>query len=615
MLSYGKADVRNASHLALSNPLSKCAESTSSDLATSKLHTIIDALAFRARSIPDQTAFVHLVDGEVIEQAITYRELWSRSQSIAAYLKAFEPNGKRAVLLLDTGIEYVSWLFGLFHAGMTIIPAFPPIGSRGLSRLALICADAQPDIIVADARFSNARERLNDLLPSAMPQPYWVETTIPTGGPDCTGVGPARDDIALLQYTSGSTSTPKGVILTHANLVSNCENASLWMGDIRGRVGCTWLPPYHDMGLMGGILQPVYDGFSTLLINPGHFIQKPFRWLSAVSRYKVTVTIAPNFALDLCTDGISDAERSTLDLRHVRAIYCGAEPVRSRTIERFTDRFAAAGLDPATIGPCYGLAEATVLVAGKPVDKPFVSFHVDREMLSRGTIQVVDENAPGACPLVSSGRPAAGVEILIVDPLELQIVPEGRIGEIWVKGDNVGTGYWRNAVASSETFGGTLPEVDGQFLRTGDLGALLEGELIVTGRLKDLIIVSGRNLYPQDIELTVEETDSRIRPNGCVAVALDDGERERIAIVAEIKRSEKLDDVAQELLRRSLTAAIVAAYGVKPEHIHLATPGTIPRTTSGKVRRRAVRDALLAGNFAQYGGRTRAPVPADRSAS
>lgn len=577
--------------------------------AATPLGSMAGVLAYRAWQQPDATAFIHLLDGEREEAAINYAQLWQRSQQLAAALQVFEPQHKRVLMLFETGIDYIVSLFALLLAGAVAIPAFPPAGKRGLERLGLICADAHPQLVLTSARFMPARERVNALLQPDQVEPQWVVAqTLASAASPWSAPAITPGQLALLQYTSGSTSAPKGVMLTHANLYSNCRSASQWMGTAKNRVGCSWLPPYHDMGLMGGILQPVYDAFPTLIISPGHFVQQPLRWLDAVSRYGVDITIAPNFAFDLCVDSVSDAELATLDLRKLKAVYCGAEPVRQSTLLRFAQRFAQAGFNPAALGPCYGLAEATVLVAGKPHDQSAFSIQVDRQRLANGVLAIVEEHTGGALPLVSSGRVAPGLRLEIVDPLSQQPLADGQIGEIWVQGQNVGAGYWGKEVLSEQVFRARLPGIEGHFMRTGDLGALYAGQLFVTGRLKDLIIIAGRNLYPQDLELVVERADPRIRSNGCVAVGLDDGQQESLAMVVEIKRSEKLDDTQQEQLRQLITATLVSEFGVAPVRIHFAPLGAIPLTTSGKVQRQATRLALLNDTLARYGSARSASI-------
>ncbi|GLU34681.1 hypothetical protein Busp01_45230 [Trinickia caryophylli] len=580
-------------------------------LGESPVETLIDVLRLRAAAMPEQTAFIHLVDGERDEVPIAYVQLCGQATAIARSLLERGATGKRVLLLFEAGIEYVAALMGVLMAGAVAVPSFPPVGTRALGRLALIAKDAQAELILTNARFSRLRERVLALLPHSFPEDGWLEAeavllahshaytsnSATAAGSDLPLV--AASDLALLQYTSGSTSDPKGVMLTHGNLLSNCHCASSWMGGERARIGCTWLPPYHDMGLMGGILQPIYEGFPTLILSPGHFIQQPLRWLEAISRHRVTTTIAPNFAFDLCCDTIAEDALAALDLSSLEAIYCGAEPVRRGTFERFAARFARCGFCADAFGPCYGLAEATVFVSGKPDGAAPTFAVVDQDQLARGEAATVDDDDPRAFPLASCGVPAPGHDVRIVGA-NGHPVPDGAIGEVWVSGPNVGIGYWKRERESRDTFQATLSGSPARYMRTGDLGFLRNGELYVTGRMKDLIIVAGRNLYPQDIELAVQEADTRIRPNGVAAFSIDDGDAERIAVVAELRRGERLGTNELQSMRQAIVERVTANFGAAPHVVHFAPMGAIPLTTSGKIQRYATRHALLSRALATY---------------
>jgi acyl-CoA synthetase (AMP-forming)/AMP-acid ligase II len=573
--------------------------------------TMVDVLRLQAAERPDQIAFIHLVDGEDDVREITYGDLYRQALAVAHHLSARHPAGKRVLMLFEAGIDYVAALFGVLMAGAVAVPSFPPVGTRALGRLASIAQDAQSDIILTNGRFSKLRDRVLAMLPDTLPEDAWTDVDPLLLGDknaytyklsEAADALPQLDPqgLALLQYTSGSTSAPKGVMLTHGNLLSNCHCASRWMGGARARVGCTWLPPYHDMGLMGGILQPIYEGFPTVILSPGHFVQRPYRWLAAVSRYRVTTTIAPNFAFDLCCDTISDAELATLDLSTVEAIYCGAEPVRLRTFERFAARFAPRGFRAAAFGPCYGLAEATVFVTGKPDGAAPIFTSVDQERLAHGAALDVPGDHPRAQTLAGCGIVAPGHDLRIVDPANGRALPDGAIGEIWVSGPNIGVGYWNQPERSLDTFHATLPGSPARYLRTGDLGFLRDGELFVTGRIKDLIIHAGRNLYPQDIEQLVQETDARIRPNGVAAFSIDTGASEQIAVVAELRRGERVTSDDLHSLRAAIVERVTLHLGAAPHVIHFAPTGAIPLTTSGKIQRYATRQALLAESLASY---------------
>ncbi len=579
-------------------------------LAEHALDTLADVLRLRAATLPGQTAFIHLVDGEGETRTVSYAELQLQAGAIARHLAARGVAGKRVLMLFEAGIDYIAALFGVWMAGAVAVPSFPPVGTRALGRLGAIARDSQPELILTDSRFTRLRERVLALLPDGFPEDAWTEADALFRADtnayayNTADAGPALpvldcEALALLQYTSGSTSDPKGVMLTHGNLLSNCHGASRWMGGSRERVGCTWLPPYHDMGLMGGILQPIYEGFPTVILSPGHFVQQPLRWLAALSQYRVTTTIAPNFAFDLCCNAIGDEVLPLLDLSTVEAIYCGAEPVRRRTFERFAERFARCGFRAEAFGPCYGLAEATVFVSGK-VDGAAPAFvELDQDGLARGEVREIAADHARAQALASCGAPAPGHDVRIVAP-DGRALPDGAIGEIWVSGPNIGIGYWNQPERSEETFYARLEGSAQRYMRTGDLGFLRAGELYVTGRIKDLIIHAGRNLYPQDIELLVEELDARIRPNGVAAFSIDDGQGERIAVVAELRRGEKVAEGELQTLREAIVERVTQQLGAAPHLIHFAPMGAIPLTTSGKIQRYATRHALLTQSLASY---------------
>ena len=582
------------------------------------LRTLPEVLRFRAEFQPTAVAFIHLLDGEFEEAKVTYRALYLDALIIASLLTDASARGKRVLLLFHPGFEYISALFGVFLSGAVAVPSFPPVGSRALERLSKIVASAQPHLILTHSRFSKLRDRVLCHLSGAT-QSQWIETDIEVpsrkakdasddaGWPLSSQLPPCDPaSLALLQYTSGSTSDPKGVMLTHANLISNCEALNGWLGDRSPRVGCTWLPPYHDMGLMGGILFPIYAGFTTVILSPGLFVQRPYRWLSALSRYRVTITVAPNFALDLCVDGVSDAEMESLDLSDVREVCCGAEPIRAKSLKRFVQRFSAVGFHLDRIHPCYGLAEATLLVSGKAEGTAPRFLEADPSDLARGRFFPTAPKDGVSMTLVGSGVPVPYHAVRIVDPKDNIVLKEGWIGEVRVSGGNVAQGYWQMPELSQHTFESEVAGETGQFLRTGDLGFLWEGEIYITGRLKDLIIVSGRNLYPQDIEQVAEEADPRIRTHGVAAFSVDTGDKEEIALVVEIRRGENLSPADLAQVKTRIIERVTASFGVAPKHIHFAPPATIPITTSGKVQRHAAQRAFLDNTLSVY--RSKSPV-------
>ncbi|HET9930866.1 MAG TPA: AMP-binding protein, partial [Polyangiaceae bacterium] len=416
----------------------------------------------------------------------------------------------------------------------------------------------------------------------------------------------APDDVALLQYTSGSTAEPRGVMVSHRNALHNSAAIHrLAQHDERSVYVC-WLPSYHDMGLIGGILQPIYGGLLGVLMSPASFLQSPVRWLRALSRFGGTTTPFPNFALDHCVRRISAAERDEVDLSALRVACNGAEPVRWETLQRFARTFSPRGFHPEAHYPAYGLAEATLLVSGRSPSDSLQALRVDRAALAAGrveggevlTLNGTDEASTGAAKwaaLVSCGRSLPDQELLIVEPEARCPVGPDCVGEIWVRGPSIAQGYFRRPAETAETFGARLADGSGPFLRTGDLGFLRDGELYVTGRRKDLIILRGRNMYPQDIERTAERCHRQLRPGGVAAFAIEGEGEERLALAAEVDARSGPPD--WDGIWVALQEAVAREHDVALSVATLLSSGTLPKTSSGKVQRRACREALVRGEL------------------
>jgi acyl-CoA synthetase (AMP-forming)/AMP-acid ligase II len=409
--------------------------------------------------------------------------------------------------------------------------------------------------------------------------------------------GVTPETLAFLQYTSGSTAMPKGVMVSHENLVHNIHMLADRFGTYPGAIVVSWLPMFHDMGLIGCVLHPMLRGSSTYLMAPAAFLQRPLRWLQAISRYRGNVSGGPNFAYDLCVQRSTPEQRAALDLRSWHMAFNGAEPVRARTIEGFARAFAPHGFRPEAMSPGYGLAESTLLVSirerGDAVIAPF-----DAEELGRGRARTTVEPGVAARDLVGCGPANPGERVLIVDPERLTPCPDGDIGEIWVHGPSVAQGYWNLPEETRRTFRATLAgSGDGPFLRTGDLGFYHGGEIFIAGRIKDLIIADGRNHYPQDIELTVEQSHPAFRAGCSAAFSIDTGGEERVVVVAEANPhrvdSGQADPAAAVL--RAARRAVAVAHDLELADLYLCRPGTIPKTTSGKIRRQGCRAAFLSG--------------------
>ena len=554
--------------------------------------TLVELVRHRARCQPKANAFIYLVDGELEQVCLTYEELDRQARAIGAWLESLGLMGERALLLYPAGLEFITGFFGCLYAGVVAVPVYPPRRNRSLMRIQAIADDAEAKVALTTDTVLNRVEQLIDETPH-LKQLAWLDTChVPEGMdkrwqmPDVHG-----DTLAFLQYTSGSTGTPKGVVLNHANLVHNSALIACGFEHTRSGTGVFWLPSYHDMGLIGGILQPLYVGQPNILMSPMTFLQKPYRWLSAISRWGGTCSGGPNFAYELCVRKITPEQRKTLDLSTWKVAFNGAEPVRADTLKRFAETFAPCGFNPNAFYPCYGLAEATLIVSGGYMSKPPVVRSFDSAALSNDTVIEVDSQSEGARALVGCGETLPDQTITIVDPETQTLSGPNRIGEIWVRGPSVAQGYWRQPEISEAMFRAYLKDTgEGPYLRTGDLGFMLDDELFVTGRLKDLIIVRGVNYYPQDIELTIQRSHPRLREDcGGVFTVEKDG-REQLIVVFEIERHKQANFAnVFDAIRR----AVALEHDLNVDAIALIRAGTVPKTSSGKIQRHACRSGYL----------------------
>lgn len=539
----------------------------------------------------------HATDGESTHESITYAQLERRARAVAAELQQRRLMGERVMLLYpaERPLDFVVGFYGCLMAKAIAVPAFPPRRNRNMHRILAISEDAAAK---AALTVHDTCERVEGFLDEApgLGELVWIATDkIPTEAADEYRREIIRsDDLAVLQYTSGSTGAPKGVMLVHSNLVHNVALIAFGFEIEQRGVGLTWLPTYHDMGLVGGILMPMFVGRPNVLMSPFTFLAKPVRWLRAIHHYGAIVSGGPNFAYDLCVQKIPDEELTGIDLSCWEVAFNGAEPVRRDTVQNFAQRFAPYGFQPSAMYPCYGMAETTLIVTGKVKSRPPTILAVDGKALDEHRVQIVDCTAESARELVGSGRVLPEEQVVIVDPETSAALPADRVGEIWVRSPSVGRGYWNKPQATRETFGAYLADGQGPFLRTGDLGFMHDGELFVTGRLKDLIIVRGVNRYPQDIELAVEKASPRIQPGGVAAFAVEVKGQERLVIVAEVerRRSDQWGDVIQAI-RRDVTRQ----FDLPPDAVVLVRFGSIPTTSSGKIQRHACRQEFLEGKL------------------
>ncbi|MFG3052176.1 fatty acyl-AMP ligase [Kitasatospora sp. NPDC048239] len=571
----------------------------------------------RAVQSPDAVAYRFVAEDESAVE-IGYAELDARARTVAAaILAATDGRPEPALLLFAPGPDYLAGLFGCFYAGAPAVPAFPPDPTRlarTLPRLAAIIEDAGTDVVLTTSDLAPLMaDWLSVALAGRTPRVIAIDLAEP-----CPADGvelappPARPELpALLQYTSGSTSLPRGVLLSHARLLHNCAEIARGFGMHPASSGGLWLPPYHDMGLIGGILTPLSHGIPVTLMSPVGFLRRPLAWLRMVSRYGATITGAPNFAYDLCVRRATDADVAGLDLSGVELTFTGAEPVRPETLTRFAERFAPAGFRAETFYPCYGLAEATLFVTGGKPLGGWRSVDLARDALELTGTARPAEPGEAVRSLVGCGVPGPDTRLLIVDPETGEPRPEGAVGEIWVDSPSVAEGYWRRPEESADTFGATTADGAGPFLRSGDLGVLLEGELFVAGRMKDLIVLNGRNHHPVDIERVCEAAVPGIRRNCGAAFAVEDdaGAVERLVVVYE---ADPAGEARYKATADAIRRAVSLELSVPPHTVVLIPPRTLPKTSSGKVQRWLTRRQFLAGELEEL-ARWQAPLPAPRT--
>ncbi|MEH1791682.1 amino acid adenylation domain-containing protein [Nostoc sp.] len=597
--------------------------------------TFVDLLRLRSSTQPNRDAFTFLLDGETEQTTLTYQELDRRSRRIAAQLQALGLTGERALLLYPAGLDFLVAFFGCLYAGVVAVTAYPPRNERNTPRIKAISIDAQAAIALTTTEILPTVRSLmshNTDLESLQ----WLTTDNLAEGIEDAWQEPSidRDTLAFLQYTSGSTGTPKGVMISHGNLLHNADTTYQVMEHSPESKFVTWLPMYHDMGLIGGILQPLYGGFPCIIMPPTSFLQRPYRWLQAISHYKGTTSGGPNFAYELCTQKITLEQKETLDLSSWSVAFNGAEPIRYDTLERFAAAFADCGFRKEAFYPCYGMAETTLMVSGvqkatSPIIKTVQKSALEsnrivelgtgdwglgtgdsdpNQILKPSEAEALKEFLPqypvpstqsqsteDVYHFVSCGRVIPQLEVAIANPETLSSCKPDEIGEIWVSGPSVGQGYWNRDRETAETFHAYLSDTGvGPFLRTGDLGFLQNSELFITGRAKDLIIIRGRNLYPQDIELTAERSHPSLNSGASAAFTVEVDNEERLVIVQELKFRAKpnLEEVIS-----AIRQAVTEEHEVQVYAVVLIKPGSIPKTSSGKIQRRAARAQFQNGKL------------------
>jgi 8-amino-7-oxononanoate synthase len=562
---------------------------------------LVRVLRRHAEERPDRTAFVHLVDGPSDHPSLTYAQLDRRARAIAGRLQDMGFTGQRVLLVYPPGLDFITAFFGCLYAGCVAVPTYPPHRHRVGDRFHAIAADTGARVALSTASAADQFQAMTEVEKSGQAATssrlLWLATD---EIPDVLAErwnepAIAADALAMLQYTSGSTSQPKGVMLSHANLMANVRAIHQAFGLQVEDSGAFWLPMYHDMGLVGGVLVPVFVGVTVVFISPATFLQNPITWLAAISKYRATICGGPNFAYDLCVRKITDEQRATLDLSSWALAFVGAEPVDPGTLERFAAAFAPCGFNPRAFYPSYGLSEATLMVSGprRGSGATVGAFH--GAALTENRVEPVPDDARQARRLVACGSPVGALRVVIVDSHTHAEAAPDRVGEIWVAGASVGQGYWHKPDQTRSSFEAQLRDTgQGPFLRTGDLGFMHKGQLYITGRRDDLIIVRGLNRYPQDIEATARRSHPLLEAGYGAAFVADDHGHRRLVLVQEATRKRAVDFAP---VLDAVRGAVLDEHGLALDVIVLVRCGTIPKTSSGKIQRHACRAAFLAGKL------------------
>jgi acyl-CoA synthetase (AMP-forming)/AMP-acid ligase II len=559
--------------------------------------TVVELARARAQQTPDKTAFVFVEASGAEGARLSFADIDARARAVGARLQGMTASaGERVLLLFPPGLDFVTAFLGCLYAGAIPVPAYPVQTPKDLPKLQAISGSAQPTVVLGSGFLvAMTRQVASDF--EALQNVQWLsyEDIELANGQTWKKPQIDSDTIAFLQYTSGSTGRPRGVMVTHGNVLHNERMVHDAFGhDPETTVFAGWLPLYHDMGLIGNVLQPFYLGVQCVLMSPLDFLKRPALWLETISKYRATTSGGPNFGFDLCARRIPPEERDKLDLSSWSVAFNGAEPIQPDVLERFVTHFAPSGFRREAFYPCYGLAEGTLFVAGDAPTATPTYLSVDRAELEAGTVKKSD--APNARALVGCGRVWLDQKLAIVDPESMEECPPGRVGEIWVSGGSVAKGYWQCAEENVGKFQARLPGQSDGYLRTGDLGFVHEGQLYVTGRLKDLIIVRGSKHYAEDIERTVERSCSALRAGCGAAFAIDVDGTERAVVVFEVARP-AIAGLDRATALNNIREAVTANHRLQLHDVVLLQPGTTPKTSSGKIQRHACRAKYLEHSF------------------
>lgn len=563
--------------------------------------TIVELLRYRAQHQSDGHAYTFLIDGKTPSEPLSYGELDRQARAIAALFQKYNAKGERALLLYPQGLEVLAAFCGCLYAGVIAIPVPPPESGRlkrTLPRLRSIVKDANATFALTTANILGLIETVKDEFPE-FDQMRWIDTDTVDLSLAEQWVDPEvdKDILAYLQYTSGSTAIPKGVMLSHFNLMHHCKYLKKACGYDADSVSVTWMPYFHDYGLVEGMMVPLYNGTPCYLMSPFAFIKRPVQWLRNMTKYRGTHSQAPNFAYDLCIRRVKEKDLAELDLSSWQAAGNAAEPINPRVMEKFVEIFSQCGFSWEAFAPSYGLAEYTLLVSTSPKETKPVIAAVDAASIERNKIvDAKPDQTTGVRYIAGCGQRVCETNIAIVNPVSLTRCAPDEVGEVWVSDPSMAQGYWQRTEETKETFQAYLQDTnEGPFLRTGDLGFLKDGELFITGRIKDLIIVRGTNHYPQDLEWSVQHLNSVFRPDYGAAFSIEDNGEEQLVIVQEVER--RSGEIDSEQLLGDIRQEIAEQHEIMTYAIVLAKPGTILKTASGKIQRRACRQNFLDGTI------------------
>lgn len=560
--------------------------------------TMVELLRWRAARQHGRVAYTFVEDGETKAVDRTYGGLDRRARAVAAWLAQGNARGDRALMMFEEGLEYLDALFGCMYADVLAVPVHPPDPrrlQRTLPRLLNIAKDAGVTAVLTTSDIAGAaRAAFADVAELASARWLAVDALDEALADAWADPGIASDDLAYLQYTSGSTALPKGVMVSHRNLVHQLVDFDTGYGHTPDSVLVSWLPATHDLGLVYGRFMPLFVGFRCVFTSPAAFMQKPSRWMGLVSRFRGTHSPSPNFGFEVAARKVSPEELALLDLSCVKVLLNGAEPIRQESEERFVEVYAAAKLPRAAVTHAMGMSEATAKIMTEPVDRSPPRFvHIDGAAYERNEVVVVPRGAPNSRTVASNGTTLYDTVVHAVDPQTHEKLGPDRVGEMWVKGTTVARGYWNNPEATEAVFRARTTDGDGPFLRTGDLIFRHDGEIYLSGRLKDVIIVRGQNHHPADLEWTVGNAHAALRPNCAAAFGVSDAHGEHVVLVTEVYEDKVRDP---EAVLGAVRAAL-AEHGLAARSIVLMPARALPKTSSGKIQRTLARKLFLDGDL------------------